>query len=223
MKCIALMMLICFFSCNKKPEKSENNIKKTKNELKNSETASFDELMKAGEPIKAYINSDKIPDYIFCAMQQNFFFDGKTKKEIANDIPVSKAGPDTELKIINVNCDDNQQEFILQSAGGGTLGNYHGMDILRYNPETKRISSIFSFGISSFHWEEDIEILDEVYYVDILYKKNIECIDTINIHQGKFIDKAESYNLNIKPKKLIEKYYFNKQTEKFEKLNKPSN
>jgi len=220
MKKTTFIILICFFSCNKKAERSSGyiHITKRKVELHNSKTlSSFDELMKTYKPLKAMINSDKSPDYIFYGiMGQAFFFDGKTKKEISAEIPISKAGPDSELKIIDINCNDNQQEFILQSAGGGTLGNYHSMDVLRYNSRTKKIASIFSYEISSFHWEEDKEILDEVHYIDLLYKKNA-CTDTIKVYQGKFVDKIESYNLNIKPKKLIEEYYFNKEIEKFEK------
>jgi len=219
---ITLIIFIIFFSCSKEVKKEKEEIAKIKitekrNEPKKYPKLLFDDYAKFLKPDRLNINSDDIPEYIFCEMGNYTFFDGKTKKEIEYEYILTKYGPSGDLRIIDINCNDNQKEFIIESAGGGTLGNYHSMDIMRFNPKTQRINSIFSCEISSFYWKEDIEILEGVNYIDILYKKNKKCIDTIKIYQGEFIDKAESYNLNIKQKKLIEKYYFNKKTGYFEK------
>lgn len=196
----------------------ERNVTEKKSETIKHTKPVFRDYIKSFKPERLNLNADTIPEYIFCEMGHYVFFDGKTKKEIGYDDILSKSGASEDLKVIDVNCNDNQKEFIVESAMGGTLGNYHNMDVMRYNPKTQRISSIFSYGISSFDWVEDKEKLDFVNYIDILYKGNNECVDTIKIYQGKFIDKIESYNLNIKPKKLIEKYYFDKKNGAFIKI-----
>lgn len=221
MKPIFVIILFCFFSCKKEELiKSENKLKIEQPEKKSNEEdiRLFNKLISENYPYDSVnINSDNIPDYIlYSTFGQKYFFDGKTKTQISAEIPLSKPGADKTLSIIDVNCGDNQKEFILQTAGGGTLGNYHGMEILRYNQMTESINSIFSSSISNFHWENADEVLDDVVYVDILYKKN-KCNDTIKIYKGEFINKKESYNLEIKPKKLLEEYYFDEKTQRFEK------
>lgn len=217
---LIIIGLLYVFSCEKAPNIQHKKLQeKIIKENSNADDIKlFNKLLNDNYPIqKVNINSDGITDYIFYSMfGEKYFFDGKTKKQISAEIPLSKAGADETLKIIDINCGDNQNEFILQTAGGGTLGNYHGMEILRYNQKTKTISSIFSSDISIFNWEDGNEILEYVLYVDILYKKN-KCNDTIKIYEGKFINKKESYNLNIKPVKLIKVYHFDKKTERFEK------
>jgi hypothetical protein len=213
-KTIFFLSIISLISCKKEIEK---NVTEKKSETIPRTTLLFKDYIKSSKPERSNLNTDNIPEYIFCEMGHYVFFDGKTKKEIEYEYILSKAGGSEDLKIIDVNCNDNQKEFIVESAAGGTLGNYHNMDIMRYNSKTQKISSIFSYGISSFDWIEDKEKLDFVNYIDILYKRNNDCVDTINIYQGTFIGEIKSYSLSIKPKKLIEKYYFNKQTGKFEK------
>jgi hypothetical protein len=213
-KAIFFLSIISFVSCKKEIEK---NVTEKKSETITRTKLLFKDYIKSFKPERLNLDSDNIPEYIFCEMGHYVFFDGKTKKEIEYEYILSKSGAGEDLKIIDVNCNDNQKEFIVKSAAGGTLGNYHNMDIMRYNSKTQKINSIFSYGISSFHWVEDKEKLDFVNYIDILYKRNNKCVDTIKIYQGKFVGEIKSYSLKIKPKKLIEKYYFNKQTGKFEK------
>jgi hypothetical protein len=214
-KTILSLLIIFFIGCKK--EIIEKKITEKKSKTAKNRKLLFNDYIKSFKPERLNLNPDNIPEYIFCEMGNYVFFDGKTKNEIEYENILSKAGASDDLKIIDVNCNDNQKEFIVQSAVGGTLGNYHNMDIMRYNPKTKKINSIFSYGISSFDWVDDNEKLDFVNYIDILYKKNDRCIDTIKIYEGEFIDKIESYNLKIKPKKLIEKYYFDRETGNFEK------
>jgi hypothetical protein len=215
-KIIFILSIISFISCKKESDK-KNVIEKERENIKSTKLL-FKDYIKSFKPERLNLNADNIPEYIFCDMGHYVFFDGKTKMQIEYEYIVSKAGASGDLKVIDVNCNDNQKEFIVESAAGGTLGNYHNMDIMRYNSKTQKISSIFSCGISSFDWIEDKEKLDFVNYIDILYKSDNECVDTIKIYEGKFIGKIESYSLNIKQKKLIEKYYFNKQTGDFEKM-----
>jgi hypothetical protein len=211
-----LFLSIIFFICCKK-EIHEDKITKKKSEIVENKKMLFNDYIKSYKPQMVNLNTDNIPEYIFCEMGHYTFFDGKTKKEIEYiDNKGPKYGGSEDLKFIDVNCNDNQKEFIVESAGGGTLGNYHYMDIMRYNSKTQKISSIFSETISSFDWVEDEEKLDFVNYIDILYKKNNECINTIKVYEGKFINKPRSYSLKIRPQKLIRNYYFNKKTEIFE-------
>jgi hypothetical protein len=210
-----ILSIILFISCKK--EMNEVKTTEKKREIIENKKMLFNDYIKSFKPQKVNLNTDNITEYIFCDMGHYAFFDGKTKKEIDYITNVSKYGGNEDLKFIDVYCNDNQKEFIAESAGGGTLGNYHYMDILRYNSETHKINSIFNYEISSFHWKEDKEILDYVYYIDVLYKKGDECIDTIKVYQGEFVNKPKSYSLKIKPKKLIEKYYFNEKTGTFEK------
>lgn len=211
-KTIFLISIIFLVSCKK--ELTEKKIAETTNENQRL----FNDYAKSLKPERVNLNSDNIPEYIFCEMGNYTFFDGKTKKEIEyinNRGP--KYGGNEDLKFIDVICNDNQKEFIAESAGGGTMGNYHYISVMRYNSKTQKISSIFDYEVSSFSWVEDEEKLDFVFYVDILYIKKNECVDTIKVYNGKFINKPESYSLKIKPQKLIEKYYFNKKTGTFEK------
>ncbi|WP_445724190.1 hypothetical protein [Flavobacterium sp.] len=211
-KTIFVISIIFLVSC--KNELTEKKITETTNENQRS----FSDYEKSLKPERVNLNSDDIPEYIFCEMGNYTFFDGKTKKEIEyinNSGP--KYGGSEDLKFIDVNCNDNQKEFIVESAGGGTLGNYHYVSVMRYNSKTQKISSIFDYEVSSFSWVEDEENLDFVNYIDILYKKSNDCIDTIKVYHGEFINKPKSYSLKIKPKKLIEKYYFNKVSGEFEK------
>ncbi len=197
---------------------SEIKTTEKKKEIIENKKMLFNDYIKSFIPKKVNLNTDNIPEYIFCDMGHFTFFDGKTKKEIEYvDNKGPKYGGSEDLKFIDINCKDNQKEFIAESAGGGTLGNYHYMDIMRYNYETHKINSIFNYEISSFNWNEDKEILDFVFYIDALYKKGDKCFDTIKVYKGKFIGKPESYSKKIKPQKLIEKYYFNKKTGIFEK------
>ncbi|WP_298139703.1 hypothetical protein [Flavobacterium sp.] len=210
-----LLSIIFFISCKKEITEKKTTVKKS--EIVENNKRIFDDYIKSIKPERVNLNTDSIPEYIFCEMGNYTFFDGKTKNEIDYIANVSKYGGSEDLKIIDVNCNDNQKEFIVESTGGGTLGNYHYMDIMKYNSETQKINSIFNYEISSFHWNEDKEVLDYVHYIDVLYKKNDNCIDKIKVFQGEFIDKPKSYSLNIKPKKLIEIYYFNKKTGSFDK------
>lgn len=213
---ILLLSIIFFISCKEEITEKKTTVKES--EIVENKKREFNDYIKSIKPERVNLNTDNIPEYIFCEMGNYTFFDGKTKNEIDNLVNVSKYGGSEDLKFININCDDNQKEFIAESAGGGTLGNYHYMDIMRYNSETNKITSIFNYEISSFHWNEDEEVLDYVYYIDVLYKKNAKCIDTIKVFQGEFIDKPKSYSLKIQPKKLIEIYYFNKKTGSFDKI-----
>ena len=148
------------------------------------------------------------------------FFDGKTGKEIRNDSGAySKAGGASEHTIIDLNPNDPQKEILLQTSGGGTIANYHGLTILKFDESSQSMQSIFTTSISDFYWDEKREErLSEVFYVDILYKK--EHLNEIKIYKGKFIDKVEPYNLHIKPVGKIQEYYlFNPKTNKFDKQN----
>jgi hypothetical protein len=215
-KTTLILTIIFFISCKK--QINEDKITKQKSENIENKKKIFNDYIKSNNPQRINLNTDNIPEYIFSEMGFYTFFDGKTKKEIEYFDPKGpKYGGSEDLKFIDVNCNDNQKEFIVESAGGGTMGNYHYMNIMRYNSKTQKISSIFDYEISSFSWVEDEEKLDFVNYIDIFYKKKNECVDTIKVYKGKYINKPKSYSLKIKPQKLIEKYYFNKTTGTFEK------
>jgi len=215
-KTTLIFSMIFFIGCKK--EINQESLTKKKNEITENKQKQFKDYIKSNNPQRINLNTDNIPEYIFSEMGFYIFFDGKTKKEIEYINPSGpKLAGSGKLKFIDINCYDNQKEFIVESAGGGTIGNYHYMNIMRYNSKTQKISSIFDYEISSFNWIEDEEKLDFVNYIDILYIKDNECSDTIKIYNGKFTNKPESYSLRIKPQKLIEKYFFNRDTGFFEK------
>lgn len=166
--------MISFISCKEEITEKKTTVKES--EIVENKKREFNDYIKSIKPERVNLNTDNIPEYIFCEMGNYTFFDGKTKNEIDYLVNVSKYGGSEDLKFININCDDNQKEFIAESAGGGTLGNYHYMDIMRYNSETHKINSIFNYEISSFHWNEDEEVLDYVYYIDVLYKKTLNVL-----------------------------------------------
>lgn len=215
-KATLIFSIIIFIGC--KNEINQEKLTEKKNEISKYKQKQFKDYIKSNNPQRINLNTDNIPEYIFSEMGFYIFFDGKTKKEIEYINPSGpKLAGNRDLKFIDINCNDNQKEFIVESAGGGTIGNYHYMNIMRYNSKSQKISSIFDYEISSFNWVEDEEKLDIVNYIDVLYSKDNECSDTIKIYKGKFTNKPESYSLRIKPQKLIEKYFFNRDTGFFEK------
>lgn len=217
-KTTLILSIIFLIGCKK--EINQKKLTEKKNEITENKQKLFKDYIKSNNPQRINLNTDNIPEYIFSEMGFYIFFDGKTKKEIEYINPSGpKLAGSGNLKFIDINCNDNQKEFIVESAGGGTMGNYHYMDIMRYNTKTQKISSIFEHEISSFSWVKDEEKLDFVFYIDILYNKENKCTDTIKVFKGEFTNKSESYSLKIKPQKLIEKYYFNIKTGFFEKNN----
>ncbi len=215
-KATLIFSIIFFIAC--KNEINQDKLTEKKNEISKNKQKQFKDYIKSNIPQRINLNTDNIPEYIFSEMGFYIFFDGKTKKEIEYINPSGpKLAGNRDLKFIDINCNDNQKEFIVESAGGGTIGNYHYMNIMRYNSKTQKISSIFDYEISSFNWVDDEEKLDFVNYIDVLYSKDNECSDTIKIYKGKFTNKPESYSVRIKPQKLIEKYFFNRKTGFFEK------
>lgn len=215
-KTTLILSIIFLIGCKK--EINKESLTEKKNEITENKQKQYKDYIKSNNPQRINLNTDNIPEYIFSEMGFYIFFDGKTKKEIEYINPSGpKLAGSGNLKFIDINCNDNQKEFIVESAGGGTIGNYHYVNIMRYNSKTQKISSIFDYEISSFNWIEDEEKLDFVNYIDVLYIKDNECSDTIKIYNGKFNNKPESYSLRIKPQKLIEKYFFNRNTGFFEK------
>lgn len=210
-----VLSIFFFISC----KKERNEVKKTekKNEIIENKKMLLNDFIKSYKPQRVNLNPDNIPEYIFSEFGEFTFFDGKTKKEIEYIDPRGPKRGNDELEFIDVICNDNQKEFIAESVGGGTMGSYHYISVMRYNSKTQKISSIFDYEVSSFSWVEDEENLDFVNYIDILYKKSNDCIDTIKVYHGEFINKPKSYSLKIKPQKLIEKYYFNEKNGTFEK------
>ena len=151
------------------------------------------------------------------------FFDGKTA-ELYEYNPththvLSRPGVDIEYEVIDINCGDNQQELLIRSGGGGTIGNYYDCEIYRFDKASNRIKLIFEETISAFEWEEGEEKELEVNHVDLNYT-NSSCVDEIIVREGKLEEPRDIYSLNISPKQngIFWRYGFNADKNEFQLL-----
>lgn len=208
---LLIIVILIFISC----KKENSAIKENKTKQEKEYVLDFKDF--PYDPIKVDLTGDKIEEYIYEDIEGVFVFDGKSRKAIPTEYIISKSGMEFPIKIIDVVCNDNQKEMLLQSSGGGTIGNYHSLHVLRYDKKANKINSIFDYEISSFNWQEDKEILEVVNYIDVLYKNDNDCVDEIKIFKGQFIGVPKPYKTEIKPKKILETFYFNRLKNKFEK------
>ncbi|MCG8573631.1 MAG: hypothetical protein MI810_02010 [Flavobacteriales bacterium] len=178
---------------------------------------------------KLNLNSDEYLDYFVIVDNMGgpigaLFFDGKTGEEFDffndYDVIVSRPGVNIEYQIVDVNCKDYQQELLIKTGGGGTIGNYYNCEILRYDSPTNTMKIIFSETISAFEWEDDLinEKQLEVNHIDILYAHE-SCFSTIVVHEGKLVNQDDRYSADIEILDTLKKdvYQFKIDQNIFEK------
>ncbi len=148
--------------------------------------------------IKFNFNGDEWLDYFI--VEDNgggptvgYFFDGKTGDLIEGETDEvfisSGTARDISVEVINVDCEDNQQELAVITGGGGTLGLYYFYNIYQFDAINKTVQSIFSETISSVNWdeEEESEWINKITF----YGDDTICRNAILVEKGAWIEGDE--------------------------------
>lgn len=166
--------------------------------------------------IKLNFNGDEWLDYFIVedhggGPTAGYFFDGKTgdliEGETDEDFISSGAAREIRAEVINVDCDDNQQELAVITGGGGTLGLYYFYDIYQFDAINKNVKSIFSETISSVNWdeEEESEWISEITF----YGDDSICRNAILVQKGAWKEGKEYDPVNgIQPIKNTQQYHY---------------
>ncbi|MFT5820916.1 MAG: hypothetical protein ACI8ZM_002164 [Crocinitomix sp.] len=138
-----------------------------------------------------------------------YFYDGSTGDLIAGrtdeDFISSGAARDIEVKIIDVNCEDDQQELVVITGGGGSIGLYYFCNIYRYDNESNTARNIFSETISAVNWDE--EESKDVNYIDVFYNDSA-CVNEITVQKGAEYPSDDFDPTAIKPFKESQVYHY---------------
>lgn len=170
------------------------------------------------EIIGAYLNNDTVQDYFVIdhsGISTGYFFDGKSGNEIPTNgvnIPWSRPGVELEYKIINVLCNDFQNEILVKGGSGGTFGLNLTHEVYRFDSALGIMKLVFQKDeFISHHNEEGNDVTDETNYIGLIYDKD-SCNIKISIYKG--IYKGNEIIPLKNSKKTI--YHFNEFKNQFE-------
>ncbi len=169
------------------------------------------------DSIKVNITSDNTPDYlIFDESDHNspvLIFDGKTGAKIKYEYEF--IGQNFSVETLDmVNCKNPTKVLSILHK----KKNRQELNILQYNSSNNSMDVIFSYPILISEWDNSIEKIKEVNYIDLIYSKK-QCADTITISKGKLISEdADIHKIKPLSKEKNVNFIYNEIKNKFEKI-----
>lgn len=150
------------------------------------------------------------------------FYDGKTGELIdyydGTTMIWSRPGVEIEYEIINVDCNDNQQEMLIRYGSGGNAGCYYDCQVYRYDHDSSEVKLIFQQTISAYTIDlsDGTPGLNERNYIDINYN-NDSCINDIRVQKGESSGEVPCYSIDVQPGKngMMWRYSFNEEKNEF--------
>lgn len=129
------------------------------------------------------------------------FYNGKTYKQLSKEgMIISRPGVEIKHRVIDVNCEDQINEVIVFTGGGGTLGNYYDCEIYRYDEDMKEMKPIFTETISAYEWNESSpgQRKLQVNYIEVIYTQD-SCINEFEVSDGIDVNEEDNYDIEIEP------------------------
>lgn len=189
------LIILLLFACNSGTQQKQ--ITNTSRPDANSKLDQVIDTAKKGYPyeiIQTYLNNDTTIDYFVIdhsGITTVQFFDGKSGNEIPTDginIPWSRPGVELEYKIINLLCQDRQNELLVKGGSGGTGGLNLTTEIYRFDSTLGIMKLIFQKDeFESHHDEKGNDIVDETNYIGLAYDKD-SCGIKVFVCKGTYKD-----------------------------------
>ncbi len=199
-------------------------------------------------PLKLNLNGDKFDDYFL--LYVNFhhvlgvFVDGysgqfvgqpesfATEAELFFNRPYPNEDESgLEFEVVNINCEDNQDELmVLYSAGsppGSSFSPCTYVLLYRHHPISKKVEMVFKELVMEYFIPsiDTLFLPNDAHYIDILHHQK-ECIDEINVQTGlptvtqncphDFCDNWRKVKLKPQTNSPVSRYVFNVDSNRFE-------